>query len=63
MMQIDPNIQGGVPVIKGTRVPVARVMALKAMNYTLAEIKKEIPNLGKLTQKDLREFFEYYAQR
>lgn len=45
IIEKNPKILGGQPVIKGTRVPVARVMALIALNYSLKELKKEIPHL------------------
>jgi len=56
IIQTNPKILGGQPVIKGTRVPVARVMALIAMNYTLKDLKKEIPHLDRLTKKILAIF-------
>ena len=60
IIQTNPNIMGGQPVIKGTRIPVARVMALIGMNYTLYKIKKELPDLKKLTKKDITNILSYY---
>ena len=60
IIQSNPNILGGQPVIKGTRIPVARVMALIGMNYTLAKIKGELPDLKKLTKKDIKNILSYY---
>lgn len=51
---------GGQPVIKGTRIPVARVMALIGMNYTLTKIKRELPDLKMLTKKDITNILSYY---
>jgi len=63
IIQQNPKILGGQPVIKGTRVPVARVMALIAMNYSLKDLKKEIPHLDILTKKDLITILDYYKQQ
>lgn len=62
IIQINPKILGGKPVIKGTRIPVARVLALIGMGYTLADLKKELPDLIKLTKKDLVEMLSYYKK-
>ena len=63
IMQTNPKILGGQPVIKGTRIPVARVLALIGMGYTLIDLKKELPDLAKLTKKDLTEILSYYQQK
>jgi len=63
IIEKNPKILGGQPVIKGTRVPVARVMALIALNYSLKELKKEIPHLEDLTRKDLVNILNYYKQQ
>ena len=38
---IDPNIQHGKPVIRGTRVPVARITGGLAGGMTRAEIMRD----------------------
>lgn len=63
IIQENPKILGGQPVIKGTRIPVARVMALIAMNYTLKDLKKEIPHLDKITKKDIGIILDYYKNK
>ena len=63
IIQTNPKILGGQPVIKGTRVPVARVMALIAMNYTLKDLKKEIPHLDQLTKKNIGDILDYYKHQ
>ena len=63
IIQTNPKILGGQPVIKGTRIPVARVLALIGMGYTLIDLKKELPDLAKLTKKDLAEILSYYQQK
>lgn len=60
IIQVNPNILGGQPVIKGTRIPVSRVLALIGMDYTLSKIKQELPDLKKLTKKDILNILSYY---
>jgi uncharacterized protein (DUF433 family) len=60
IIQSNPNIQGGQPVIKNTRITVARVLALIGMDYKLKDIKTEFPQLKNLTRKDLTQILEYY---
>lgn len=60
IIQTNPKIMGGQPVIKGTRIPVARVLALIGMNYTLPKMKRELPDLKILTKKDLLNILSYY---
>ena len=63
IIEQNPKILGGQPVIKGTRVPVARVMALIGMNYSLRDLQKEIPHLNVLTKKDLVTILEFYKHQ
>lgn len=63
IIQINPNILGGQPVIAGTRIPVARVMALIGMGYTLPKLKKELPDLASLTKDDLANILSYHRIR
>lgn len=42
---IDPNIMGGVPIIKGTRVPVHTVSALMERGTSVEKIKEDYPYL------------------
>lgn len=60
IIQTNSKIMGGAPVIKGTRIPVARVMALIGMNYTLNKIKRELPDLKNLTKKDILTILSYF---
>lgn len=60
IIQTNPKILSGQPVIRGTRIPVARVMALIGMGYTLTKLKRELPDLGSLTKKDIAEILSYY---
>lgn len=63
IIQTNPRILGGAPIIKGTRIPVARVMALIGMGYTLTKLKKELPDLSGLTKKDLASLLSYHQIR
>lgn len=60
IIQINPKILGGQPVIRGTRIPISRVLALIGMDYTLTKIKRELPDLKKLTKKDIVNILSYY---
>ncbi len=42
----DSNILSGMPVIKGTRVPVARILSLLKEGYTLEEIQKQFDHIS-----------------
>jgi uncharacterized protein (DUF433 family) len=41
----DPDILGGTPVIKGTRVPIGRILFLLKDGYTLEAIKEDYPHI------------------
>lgn len=60
IIETKPNVLGGMPVIKGTRIPVARVVALHIQGYKIKDLKREYPYL-KLTKKDLAEIYKYYS--
>lgn len=60
IIQSNPKILGGQPVIRGTRIPVSRLLALIGMDYSLTNIKKELPDLKILKKKDLRSILSYY---
>ena len=62
IIESKPNVLGGMPVIKGTRIPVARVVALHIQGYKIKDLKKEYPYL-KLTKKDLQEIYKYYTSK
>ena len=60
IIETKPNVLGGMPVIKGTRIPVARVVALHIQGYKIKDLKKEYPYL-KLSKKELQEIYKYYS--
>ncbi len=47
---IDPNIQHGKPVIRGTRVPVARILEGLAGGMSIQEVVREY----EITEEDVR---------
>lgn len=62
IIQTNPKVLGGMPVIRGTRIPIARVVALHIQGYKIKDLKKEYPYL-KLTRKDLQEIYTYYSTK
>ena len=54
---IDPKIQHGKPVIRGTRVPVARIIAELAGGMTREEFMREY----KLSAEDIAAALNYAA--
>ncbi len=55
---IDPDIQHGKPVIKGTRVPVARVLGALAAGMTREEITREY----EIGEEDVLAALKYAAE-
>lgn len=43
----DPKVLGGLPVIKGTRIPVSLLKKLIELGYTTKLISYEYPSLSK----------------
>lgn len=55
---IDHRVMGGVPCIKGTRIPVATVVGMVAEGMTFDQIVSEFPQLR---PEDIREALRYAA--
>ena len=55
---IDPKIQHGKPVIRGTRVPVARIVGGSAGGMSWAEIEAEYG----VTTDDIRAALEFASE-
>ena len=51
----DPTILSGMPVIKGTRVPVARILSLLKEGYTLEEIHEQFEHISITTLENALE--------
>ena len=47
LIESNPEILGGKPIIKGTRIPVALIYELLGLSYTINEIQKEYPHLDR----------------
>ena len=55
---IDPEIQHGKPIIRGTRVPVARIVGGLAGGMTIEEIIREY----EVSEEDVRAALSYAAE-
>lgn len=55
----DPNILGGKPVIKGTRISVEFILQLLASGMDISEISEEYP---RLEREDILAAIEYAAK-
>jgi uncharacterized protein (DUF433 family) len=56
---VDPGQMGGVPCIRGLRIPVATVVGMVADEMTAAEILAAFPDLE---PEDIREALQYAAE-
>lgn len=56
---VDPNQMGGVPCLRGLRIPVATVVAMIAERMTDEEILAAYPDLE---PRDIREALMYAAE-
>ncbi len=56
---VEANKMGGVPCIRGLRIPVATVVAMVADRMTNEEILNDYPDLE---AEDIREALRYAAQ-
>lgn len=56
---IDPEQMGGVPCIRGLRIPVATVVAMVADGMSQEEILAAYPDLE---AEDIREALQYAAE-
>ncbi|MGK2922907.1 MAG: DUF433 domain-containing protein [Methyloceanibacter sp.] len=56
---VDPAQMGGVPCIRGQRIPVATVVGLVAEGMTEAEILGAYPDLER---QDIREALQFAAE-
>ncbi len=56
---VNPNQMGGVPCIRGLRIPVATVVGMIADGMTEEEILKAFPDLE---HEDIREALLYAAE-
>ena len=47
LIESNPKIFGGKPIIKGTRIPVALIYELIGLNCTIDKIQEEYPHLDR----------------
>ena len=55
-IEIDPRVCGGKPVIRGTRIPVAMLVAELAEGHSWADIRRGYPEI---TEEDIRAALQY----
>lgn len=56
---VDPHQMGGVPCLRGLRIPVATIVAMVADGMSEAEILRAYPDLE---PEDIREALRYAAE-
>jgi len=56
---VNPKQMGGVPCIRGLRIPVATIVGMVADGMSEAEILSAFPDLGR---EDIREALHYAAE-
>ena len=56
---VNPNQMGGMPCIRGLRIPVATVVGMVADGMTEAEVLDAYPDL---TPEDIHEALQYAAE-
>lgn len=56
---VDPDLMGGVPTIRGLRIPVATVVTMVADGMTVEEICRDLPDL---VPDDVAEALRYAAE-
>lgn len=56
---VDPNQMGGMPCIRGLRIPVATVVGMVAEGMAEAEILEAYPDLER---EDIREALQFAAE-
>ena len=57
-ISIDTEVMGGVPCIRGTRIPVAMLVRMAAAGGTIAQIVAEYPQLS---EEDVGEALRFAA--
>ena len=58
-IEANPRIQGGIPVIKGTRVPVGIVLRYLAKGMSMEEVASEFS----ITVEDVKAVLDFAASR
>ncbi|MDN5859900.1 MAG: DUF433 domain-containing protein [Pseudonocardia sp.] len=55
---VDHEVMGGVPCIRGTRMPVARLLKMVAVGMTVEQIRADFPQI---VAEDIHEALLYAA--
>lgn len=55
---VDHRVMGGVPCVRGTRIPIATVVGMVAEGLTVDEIHRDFPQLS---DEDIKEALRYAA--
>lgn len=64
MIVTDPNIQGGIPTIKGTRVTVLEILQALEGGFSFRDIVKRANYAGtKLNSIQIKEAIKYACRR
>ena len=63
LITVDPDILGGTPVFKGTRVPVKTLFEYLEDNYTLDEFLECFPSVTREMGRRVLEFSESVLRR
>jgi uncharacterized protein (DUF433 family) len=58
LVTVDPEILGGTPVFKGTRVPVKTLFEYLERNYTLEDFLECFPSVTRKMARDILECSE-----
>jgi len=58
-IEVDPKIQGGFPVVKGSRVPVGIVLRYLAKGMSMEEVAQEFG----ITMEDVQAVLAFAASR
>ena len=56
---VDPDLMGGVPTVRGLRIPVATVVSMVADGMTVEEICADLPDL---VPEDVAEALRFAAE-
>jgi uncharacterized protein (DUF433 family) len=56
---VDPELMGGVPTVRGLRIPVATVVSMVADGMTADEVIADLPDL---TREDVAQALRYAAE-
>lgn len=59
LITVDPDVMGGVPTIRGLRIPVATIVSMIADGMTADEIRADLPDL---TGADITQALRYAAE-